>query len=167
MKVSSMGTVIATPWKQLLLSALESNSHLKHSSFFQFATVGSDGRPSNRTVVFRGFAENSDKILINTDSRTRKIEELKQCPFAEICWYFTDSWEQFRINGRVNIIDGLNPDPAKLQALKWCSFGKIMLSASVGSDNAKIDVMDAAHEEKEMNLRYISIPSPHKHLKSQ
>ncbi|KAG8653440.1 pyridoxine/pyridoxamine 5'-phosphate oxidase 2 [Manihot esculenta] len=106
-----MGTT--TPWKQLLLRALESNSHLKHSSFFQFATVGSDGRPSNRTVVFRGFAENSDKIQINTDSRTRKIEELKQCPFAEICWYFTDSWEQFRINGKVDIIDGLNPDPAK------------------------------------------------------
>ncbi|KDP28463.1 hypothetical protein JCGZ_14234 [Jatropha curcas] len=111
-----MGTVSATtPWKQLLIRALESNSHLKHSSFFQLATVGSDGRPSNRTVVFRGFEENSDKIQINTDTRTRKVEELKQCPFAEICWYFTDSWEQFRINGRVDVIDGSNLDSVKLQ----------------------------------------------------
>ncbi|TXG63054.1 hypothetical protein EZV62_010048 [Acer yangbiense] len=73
-----MGTVTA-PWKQLLLNALESNSHLKHSSYVQL------------------------------------VEELKHCPFAEICWYFTDSWEQFRINGRIDIIDGSNPDSEKLQ----------------------------------------------------
>ncbi|KAJ9681126.1 hypothetical protein PVL29_020154 [Vitis rotundifolia] len=72
-----MGTVVS--WKQLLLRALDSNSSLKHSSFFQL------------------------------------IEELKHCPFAEICWYFTDSWEQFRINGRVDVIDGSDPDPMKLQ----------------------------------------------------
>ncbi|XP_065860139.1 pyridoxine/pyridoxamine 5'-phosphate oxidase 2 isoform X3 [Euphorbia lathyris] len=128
-----MGAVTAaTPWKQLLLSALESNSRLKHSTFFQLATVGSDGRPSNRTVVFRGFEENTGKIQINTDYRTRKIDELKQCPFAEICWYFTDSWEQFRINGRVDIIDGEHPDPLKLQVKHE--------DALWGSDNAKLDV---------------------------
>ncbi|KAI4355262.1 hypothetical protein L6164_004052 [Bauhinia variegata] len=103
------------PWKQLLLNALESNSHLKHSSYFQLATIGVNGRPSNRTVVFRGFQDNSDKIQINTDGRTRKIEELKHCSFVEICWYFTDSWEQFRINGKIDIIDGSNPDLHKLQ----------------------------------------------------
>ncbi|EOX95662.1 hypothetical protein QUC31_005149 [Theobroma cacao] len=109
-----MGTVTA-PWKQLLLNALESNSHIKHSSFFQLATIGSNGRPSNRTVVFRGFQENSDKFQINTDSRSHKIEELKHCPFAEICWYFTDSWEQFRFSGRIDVIDGSNPEALKLQ----------------------------------------------------
>ncbi|KAJ8748576.1 hypothetical protein K2173_003477 [Erythroxylum novogranatense] len=103
------------PWKQLILSALESNAHVKHSSYFQMATIGYNGRPSNRTVVFRGFEENNDKIQINTDSRTRKIDELKHCPFAEICWYFTDSWEQFRITGKVDVIDSSNSDPAKLQ----------------------------------------------------
>ncbi|KAM7508540.1 hypothetical protein LguiA_018993 [Lonicera macranthoides] len=102
-------------WKQLLLNALQSNSNLKHSSYFQLATIGSNGRPSNRTVVFRGFQENSEKIQINTDYRSHKIEDLKHCSFAEICWYFTDSWEQFRINGTVAIIDGSNPDPLKLQ----------------------------------------------------
>ncbi|TYH62998.1 hypothetical protein ES332_D07G160000v1 [Gossypium tomentosum] len=109
-----MGTITA-PWKQLLLNALESNSHLKHSSYFQLATVGCNGRPSNRTLVFRGFQESSDKFHINTDYRTHKIEELKHCPFAEICWYFTDSWEQFRISGRVDVIDGSNPDTFELQ----------------------------------------------------
>ncbi|KAK4786906.1 hypothetical protein SAY86_010739 [Trapa natans] len=103
------------PWKQLLLNALESNSHLKHSSFLQLATVGSNGRPSNRTVVFRGFQESSDKIQIHTDRRSRKVEDLRQCPLAEICWYFADSWEQFRINGRVEMIDEANQDSLKLE----------------------------------------------------
>ncbi|XP_052201264.1 pyridoxine/pyridoxamine 5'-phosphate oxidase 2 isoform X2 [Diospyros lotus] len=109
-----MGTVTA-PWKQLLLNALDCNSSLKHSSFFQLATIGSNGRPSNRTVVFRGFLENTEKIQINTDSRSRKIDDLKHCPYAEICWYFTESWEQFRINGRIDVIDVSCPDPVKLQ----------------------------------------------------
>ncbi|PON53992.1 Pyridoxamine 5'-phosphate oxidase, Alr4036 family, FMN-binding domain containing protein, partial [Parasponia andersonii] len=100
---------------QLLLDALEANSRLKHSSFFHLATVGCNGRPSNRTVVLSGFRDDSDKIQINTDYRSRKIEELKHCPFARICWYFTDSWEQFRITGKIDIIDGTNADPLKLQ----------------------------------------------------
>ncbi|KAJ8427134.1 hypothetical protein Cgig2_021390 [Carnegiea gigantea] len=42
---------------------------------------------------------------------------------AQICWYFTDSWDQFRINGMVDVIDGSNPDPAKLQfSVKACLF---------------------------------------------
>ncbi|GMH00395.1 hypothetical protein Nepgr_002234 [Nepenthes gracilis] len=105
----------AAQWKELILKAIDSNSHLKHSSFFQLATIGSNGRPSNRTVVFRGFQEDTDKIRINTDCRSHKIEDLKHCPFAEICWYFTDSWEQFRINGLIDVIDGSNSDPVKLQ----------------------------------------------------
>ncbi|BBG97673.1 Pyridoxamine 5'-phosphate oxidase family protein [Prunus dulcis] len=110
---TAMGAVTApAPWKQLLLNAMESNAHLKHSSYIQLATIACNGRPSNRTVVFRGFQEDSDKIQINTDGRSRKI-----------CWYFTDSWEQFRINGTVDIIDGSNPDPIKLQQREksWAS----------------------------------------------
>ncbi|XP_048335652.1 pyridoxine/pyridoxamine 5'-phosphate oxidase 2-like isoform X2 [Ziziphus jujuba] len=97
-------TGTAVPWKQLLLDALDSNAHLKHSSFFQLATVGYNGRPSNRTLIFRGFQGDTDKIQIHTDSTSRKI-----------CWYFTESWEQFRIKGRIDIVDGSNPDPVNLQ----------------------------------------------------
>ncbi|KAK7381978.1 hypothetical protein VNO80_00577 [Phaseolus coccineus] len=122
-----MGSVA---WKQLLLNALESNAHLKHSSFMQLATIGTNGKPSNRTVVFRGFQDNTDNIQINTDARTRKIEELKLCSSAEICWYFTDSWEQFRINGNVDIIDGSNPDPLKLQQRENSWFASSLRSRS-------------------------------------
>ncbi|KAJ6710297.1 PYRIDOXINE-5-PHOSPHATE OXIDASE [Salix koriyanagi] len=51
------------------------------------------GPLKNGRLLVLGFEENSDRIQINTDFRTRKIEELNHCPFAEICWYFSDSWE--------------------------------------------------------------------------
>uniref|UniRef100_A0A1J3CZ07 pyridoxal 5'-phosphate synthase n=1 Tax=Noccaea caerulescens TaxID=107243 RepID=A0A1J3CZ07_NOCCA len=122
-----MGTTVA-PWKQLLFGAIEANAHLSHSSYFQLATIGLNERPSNRTVVFRGFEENSDTIRINTDLRSRKIEELKQCPFSEICWYFSDSWEQFRINGRIEVIDASNPDQTKLQQREKAWFANSLKS---------------------------------------
>ncbi|XP_068651204.1 pyridoxine/pyridoxamine 5'-phosphate oxidase 2 [Aristolochia californica] len=110
-----MAASSAAPWKPLLLDALRLNTHVRHSSYFQLATVGANGRPSNRTVVFRGFPDGSDRIQIHTDSRCRKIEEIRHCPYGEVCWYFADSWEQFRISGKIEIVDGLNTDPLKLQ----------------------------------------------------
>ncbi|XP_060213400.1 pyridoxine/pyridoxamine 5'-phosphate oxidase 2 isoform X1 [Lycium barbarum] len=110
-----MSSSATAPWKQLLLNSINSNSHLKHSTYFQLATVGYNGRPSNRTVVFRGFQDGTNKIQINTDSRSSKIDDLKRSPFAEVCWYFTETWEQFRIYGKVEMIDASNSDPNKLK----------------------------------------------------
>ncbi|KAF8780237.1 hypothetical protein HU200_001907 [Digitaria exilis] len=98
------GSALSSPWRALLQRALDGNAHLRHSTYIQLATVGAGGWPANRTVVFRGFQEHCDKIQINTDARSNKI-----------CWYFTDSWEQFRISGIIDVIDGSSADPAKLQ----------------------------------------------------
>jgi hypothetical protein len=62
-------------WRSLLSASLDSNFHLKHASYFQLATVKPDGRPANRTVVFRGFMEGTDKLQVTTDSRTHKLRE--------------------------------------------------------------------------------------------
>ncbi|XP_020675653.1 pyridoxine/pyridoxamine 5'-phosphate oxidase 2 isoform X2 [Dendrobium catenatum] len=118
-------------WRALLAGALESNAHLNHSSYFQLATISVNGRPANRTVVFRGFQEGSDNILINTDRRTKKVEEITHNPYGEICWYFTESWEQFRINGRIDIIDCSTRDLAKLQDA--ILFGLLGLCRSIGT----------------------------------
>uniref|UniRef100_A0A453J896 Pyridoxamine 5'-phosphate oxidase Alr4036 family FMN-binding domain-containing protein n=1 Tax=Aegilops tauschii subsp. strangulata TaxID=200361 RepID=A0A453J896_AEGTS len=45
----------------------------------------------------------------------QQIGEIREWPLGEICWYFTDSWEQFRISGIIDVIDGSSLDPAKLQ----------------------------------------------------
>ncbi|XP_040378210.1 pyridoxine/pyridoxamine 5'-phosphate oxidase 2 isoform X2 [Oryza brachyantha] len=122
-------SALSSPWRSLLQRALDGNAHLKHSTFFQLATVGGGGgRPANRTVVFRGFQEQSDKIQINTDARSNKIGEIRNCPFGEICWYFTDTWEQFRISGFIDVIDGSSPDPVKLQLRERAWFGSSVKS---------------------------------------
>uniref|UniRef100_A0A0A9EE91 pyridoxal 5'-phosphate synthase n=1 Tax=Arundo donax TaxID=35708 RepID=A0A0A9EE91_ARUDO len=108
-------SALSSPWRALLQRSLDANAHLRHSTYFQLATVGAGGRPANRTVVFRGFQEHCDKIQINTDARSNKVGDIKSSPFGEICWYFTDSWEQFRISGSIDVIDGSSADPVKLQ----------------------------------------------------
>ncbi|KAF8780383.1 hypothetical protein HU200_001495 [Digitaria exilis] len=109
------GSALSSPWRALLQRALDGNAHLRHSTYFQLATVGAGGWPANRTVVFRGFQEHCDKIQINTDARSNKVCCQRNVCVLQICWYFTDSWEQFRISGIIDVIDGSSADPAKLQ----------------------------------------------------
>ncbi|XP_055803964.1 pyridoxine/pyridoxamine 5'-phosphate oxidase 2-like [Solanum dulcamara] len=79
-------------------------------------------------LIELGFQDAADKIQINTDSRSRKIEDLKHCPFAEVCWYFTETWEQFRIHGRVDMIDASNSDPDKLRQREAAWFAGSVIS---------------------------------------
>ena len=85
-------------WRECLNTALKKNRRDPSSRYFQFATMKPDGKPANRTVVFRGFGE-QDEIYIISDARSQKISELKQNKEAEICWYFSGTRQQFRIAG--------------------------------------------------------------------
>ncbi len=89
-------------WREGLETTLEQTKHQASSRYLQFASIGLDARPKVRTLVFRGFIENSDSLVIHTDIRTEKHKELDKTPDAEISWYFTETREQFRIAGKVN-----------------------------------------------------------------
>jgi PPOX class probable FMN-dependent enzyme len=90
--------------RSLLEQAFQRNSHAD-SKWFQFATVDLSGSPAVRTLVFRGF-EGDNTIAIVTDIRSEKVAHLKNNPNAEICWYFKDTREQFRIRVQCDIIQG-------------------------------------------------------------
>ena len=60
---------MSAPWKQLLQQTLRKNDRLRHSKYFQIATVRPDGRPANRTVVYRGFLWDTDALTFVTDRR--------------------------------------------------------------------------------------------------
>ncbi|KAK6142687.1 hypothetical protein DH2020_023035 [Rehmannia glutinosa] len=90
-----MGSSSAAPWKQLLIGSIQANSHLKHYSYFQLATISPNSRPSNRTVVFR--------LMISSTAHLLRYAGISL------------NREQFRISGPVDVIDGMNPDPVKLQ----------------------------------------------------
>lgn len=93
------------PWRSPLAKALHLNRSLAFSRYFQLATITLAGKPANRTVVFRGFFKDTNQIEIITDFRSQKIEQIQQESWGEICWYFSKTREQFRLAGKINIID--------------------------------------------------------------
>ena len=93
------------PWRSPLSSAIHRNRAKPHSRYFQLATVNPEGYPANRTVVFRGFLEDEcSSLKIITDLRSAKIQDIANQPRGEICWYFTKTREQFRIQGNLHLI---------------------------------------------------------------
>jgi hypothetical protein len=49
----ALNVACTAPWKALLQKSLALNSSLPQAKYLQLATVRPDGRPANRTVVFR------------------------------------------------------------------------------------------------------------------
>lgn len=92
------------PWRTYLQKALHKNRTNLFSRYFALATVTKTGYPTNRMVVFRGFLDDSNKLEIITDIRSKKIEDLSHNSSGEICWYFTKTREKFRIRGKIELI---------------------------------------------------------------
>lgn len=107
---------MVAPWRSPLARALHLNRSLAYARYLQLATVRPDGRPANRTVVFRGFLDNSDQLKFVTDRRSDKIDQIADRPWAEACWYFPNSREQFRLLGKLTLVDDTLTDAALQQA---------------------------------------------------
>ncbi len=103
-------------WRSLLARAIYKNRSLAYSRYFQLATVREDGYPANRTVVFRGFLENSNQLKIITDSRSQKAEQITKQSWGEVCWYFPTTREQFRLSGQLTLVGVSHPDVALQEA---------------------------------------------------
>ena len=98
------------PWRSLLSRALHKNRSLPYARYFQLATVRADSRPANRTVVFRGFLEDTDQLKIITDSRSQKADQIDHQSWGEACWYFPNTREQFRFAGQLTLVGADYPD---------------------------------------------------------
>jgi len=96
-------------WRQSIARSLHAQRSKPESKFFQVASISEDNESGelsveNRTVVFRGFVDDSNSFLAITDSRADKCEQWQQRPQAQICWYFTKTREQYRITSAVIMI---------------------------------------------------------------
>jgi PPOX class probable FMN-dependent enzyme len=105
-------------WRALLQNSLKQNVALPQSRYLQLATVDEHGLPDNRTVVYRGLDAN-EQIIIITDTRTQKWHQLEHCNDVAICWYFSDSREQFRLKGRASLIDVKHPHWQQCAIEQW------------------------------------------------
>jgi len=104
------------PWRSPLAHALHRNRSLPYARYLQLATVRVDGRPANRTVVFRGFLDGANQLQLITDDRSEKIAQIEHQPWGEICWYFPTTREQFRLTGKLSLISTDCPNENLVQA---------------------------------------------------
>ena len=105
------------PWRQDLRASLERNKSDPVSRYLQLATVRRDGSPANRTVVFRGFGEPADVLLMVSDTRSAKYDELRNDPRTELAWYFPKTREQYRFQGTIELHD--SEGDAALREERW------------------------------------------------
>ena len=98
------------PWRPVLKAAQQRDGHSPSARWLQLATIATDGTPRVRTLVFRGW-HGDDQLLLFTDGRSEKCEELNHQPAAEVCWLFAKAKQQFRLRG---VISRITPerDPA-------------------------------------------------------
>ncbi|KAH3901675.1 uncharacterized protein SCODWIG_00327 [Saccharomycodes ludwigii] len=114
------------PWVPIFIQSVKNNSQSFTS--FQLSSISAviqkdihnqqssiSYRPKCRTVVFRDFLfhdKHSNIITFSTDLRSDKIDQLTEQPCFEACFYFSNTWEQFRLRGDVSFIlsDGKYPN---------------------------------------------------------
>lgn len=106
------------PWRSLITRALHKNRSLVYARYVQLATVRENGLPANRTVVFRGFLDNTNQLKFITDIRSEKAEQILKQPAAEICWYFPNTREQFRITGELTLVSADSHPHLQLARIK-------------------------------------------------
>ena len=107
---------VSMAWREQILKSLKKNSRLPYARYAQLATVREDGRPANRTIVYRGFLQDTPKLTFVTDRRSKKIGELRANPSVELCWYFPQTREQYRIAGTMRVVKVDDEDEAMLRA---------------------------------------------------
>lgn len=142
------------PWRSPLARALHRNRSLPYARYVQLATVRPDGRPANRTVVFRGFWNETNQLRFVSDRRSQKIGQLQACPFAEVCWYFPKSREQFRLSGLMQVVQSQEADEP-LQKARWQSWQDL-------SDNARTQFVwpDPGEARSPQSAFEVSPPDP-------
>ncbi len=149
-------------WRSHLARSLHQHRNQPEARFLQLATVGLDQRPRNRTVVFRGFLENCDRykdcLKIVTDSRSQKIEQIHANPWAEINWYFTKTRSQFRILGKLILVNHQSSD-LELQQARLAAWQAL-------SESARIQFVWAHPREPRIDFPEITTPDPSQPLDS-
>jgi pyridoxamine 5'-phosphate oxidase len=111
------------PWRSSIARALHRNRSLPNARYLQLATIDNALRPQNRSLVFRGWLEPTSQLQLVTDLRSSKAMNLLAgaSPWAEACWYFPKTREQFRLNGTLELVtpENANSSYSKARQQAW------------------------------------------------
>ena len=136
----------------MLDTSIARSRKVRGGNYVQLATVGADGKPHCRTVVFRGFiepesatatveaAEPADPVApastvtsaphrgralkMITDARSEKVKEVAHSPACEMVWWFGKSNEQYRISGTLQLVGAAEQDE-QLQSARKQQWGQL------------------------------------------
>jgi len=87
-------------WRLAIKSSKNKEGKSVSKRWIQIATTSRDSLPKLRTVVFRGWS-GTDSMLIYTDRRSEKINDINNNKNVEILWLFPKSKSQYRLRGEV------------------------------------------------------------------
>ena len=92
-------------WRVLLRGARQREGRSPGARWLQLASVGTDGTPRVRTLVFRGWAD-AVRLDLLSDGRSTKAEDLAAQPAVELCWLLQKARSQFRLRGHLELPAG-------------------------------------------------------------
>ena len=90
------------------------------SKLLSLGTIGLDGSPKVRTMVYRGFTSDSQDLMLSTDARSAKINEIQADPRMSVAWYFPITWQQLRMEGVARITTS-DADPEAMRCFQLLS----------------------------------------------
>ena len=134
-------------WRQSLKASQSKEGKQSSNRWIQLANISKKNQPRVRTVVFRGWLDNTT-MLIYTDKRSEKYADLETNNNIEVLWLFYKTKSQYRFKGKVTDLkdndkywDDLS-DRSKDQWF-WPSPGKkIDRENSISSKNNKLSKPD-------------------------
>ena len=88
-------------WRQRLKSSQSKEGKQSSNRWIQLANVSKNNQPRVRTVVFRGWLDDST-MLIYTDKRSQKYRDLENNNNIEVLWLFFKTKSQYRFKGKVS-----------------------------------------------------------------
>ena len=94
-------------WRQRLKASQSKEGKLASNRWIQIANVSKNNQPRVRTVVFRGWLDNTT-MLIYTDKRSEKYKDLEINNNIEVLWLFFKTKSQYRFRGKVSELEDNN-----------------------------------------------------------
>lgn len=124
-----VGSSALEPWRARMDKAIVESRKIRGGNFVQIATVSEEGLPCCRTVVFRSFVPadangGRQALSMITDTRSEKVGHVKKSPACEMVWWFSQTNEQFRIAGKLQVI-GPDESDATLLAARQTQWNKL------------------------------------------
>ncbi|MBV0899766.1 MAG: pyridoxamine 5'-phosphate oxidase [Wolbachia endosymbiont of Fragariocoptes setiger] len=101
------------------------NAIHSRSSVMTLATCSKSGIPSARIVLLKQY--NEGEFVFFTNINSRKGKELKENPYAALVFYWEESSQQIRVEGKVKLLDTQKIDQyhssrsRESQISAWCS----------------------------------------------